>query len=138
MINMQINEPMPSNWIYWAYLLLAALMEAIWTYSLKLMQFKNLRLLSWSNFYQPQSGLKILAPFAGYIVFGIANVYFFSLATRQIPLATAFAVWTGVSLVLIKLSEVFFFQQKILLTEVLFMLMIMGGITGLKLTGLKA
>ena len=129
---------MSSNWIYWIYLLLAALMEALWTYSLKLMQFKNLKQLTWTNFYQPQHGLKVLAPFAGYIIFGVANVYFFSLATRQIPLATAFAVWTGISLVLIKLSEIFLFQQKILLTEVLFMLMIMGGITGLKLTGIKA
>lgn len=113
-------------------------MEAAWTYSLKLMQFKNLKLLTWSNFYLPQPGLKIIAPFAGYILFGIANVYCFSLATRQIPLATAFAVWTGVSLVLIKLSEVLFFQQRLLLSEILFMLMIMGGITGLKLSGAKA
>ena len=129
---------MSSNWIYWIYLFLAALMEALWTYSLKLMHFKNLKQLTLTNFYQPQHGLKVLAPFAGYIIFGVANVYFFSLATRQIPLATAFAVWTGISLVLIKLSEIFLFQQKILLTEVLFMLMIMGGITGLKLTGIKA
>jgi multidrug transporter EmrE-like cation transporter len=129
---------MSSNWIHWGYLLLAALMEALWTYSLKLMQFKSLKQLNWSNFYLPQPGLKVLAPFAGYIAFGVANVYFFSLATRQIPLATAFAVWTGISLILIKLSEIFFFQQKILLSEVFFMLMIMGGITGLKLSGIKA
>lgn len=117
--------------------MLAALMEACWTYSLKIMQFKNLKQLSWSNFYIPQSGLKILAPFAGYICFGIANVYFFSMASRQIPLATAFAVWTGASLILIKLSEVLFFQQKISMAEVFFMLMIMGGITGLKFFAFK-
>ncbi|WP_198666770.1 DMT family transporter [Taibaiella helva] len=127
-----------NNWIYWGYLLLAALMEALWTYSLKVMQFRHLKQLTWSNFYIPQSGLKILAPFAGYICFGIANVYFFSMATRQIPLATAFAAWTGASLVLIKLSEVIFFQQKTSLPEVLFILMIMGGITGLKFFALKS
>lgn len=127
-----------TNWMYWGYLLLASLMEAAWTYSLKLMEFKNLKQLTFSNFYLPQAGLKTLLPFAGYIVFGVANVFFFSLSTRQIPLATAFAVWTGVSLVLIKLSEVFFFQQKFTFAETLFMLMILGGITGLKLTGIKS
>lgn len=126
-----------ANWLYWAYLLLAALWETAWAYSLKMMQFKNLKQLSLANFYQPQSGLKILLPFAGYLVFGIANVYFFSLATRQIPLATAFAVWTGISLVMIKLSEVFFFQQKVNFAEVFFMLMIMGGIIGLKVIAVK-
>ncbi|HEU4608009.1 MAG TPA: SMR family transporter [Chitinophagaceae bacterium] len=125
------------NWIYWCYLLLAALLEAAWTYCLKLMEFKQLKQLTFANFYRPEPGLRILAPFAGYIAFGIANVYFFSLATRQIPLAAAFAVWTGLSLILIKISEVLFFDQKIALTEVFFMLMIMGGITGLKIAGVK-
>lgn len=127
-----------TNWKYWGYLLIAALLEAAWTYCLKWMQFSELKQIRFSNFYQSQYGLKTLGPFAGYILLGLGNVYFFSLATRQIPLATAFAVWTGISLVLIKVSEVYIYRQKIIPAEILFMLMIMGGIAGLKYLNVKA
>jgi quaternary ammonium compound-resistance protein SugE len=121
-----------NTWQYWAFLAIAALFEAAWTFSLKYMQFSDLKKLSWHNFYQPGTGLRILIPFAGYIFFGIANVYFFSLATKQIPIAVAFAVWTGISIVLIKVAEVSFLQQKIIFTELFFILLIMAGIIGLK------
>lgn len=121
-----------SNLYYWSFLIVAALLEAAWTFSLKFMQFSGLKQLNWQNFYLPQSGLKILLPFAGYILFGIGNVYCFSVATKQIPLAIAFAAWTGLSLILIKLSEIVFFHQKIAMAEIFFMLMIMGGIIGLR------
>ncbi|KAA5534596.1 hypothetical protein F0919_08215 [Taibaiella lutea] len=126
-----------ANWLSWFYLILAAVFEAVWTYCLKSMQFKNLKQLNLSNFFVPDIGLTILAPFAGYVVFGIANVFFFSLATRQIPLATAFAVWTGASLLFIKICEVLFFHQKTSVPEVLFMMMIMAGIIGLKFIDIK-
>lgn len=121
-----------SNLYYWSFLIVAALLEAAWTFSLKFMQFSGLKQLNWQNFYLPQSGLKILLPFAGYILFGVGNVYCFSVATKQIPLAIAFAAWTGLSLILIKLSEIVFFHQKIAMAEIFFMLMIMGGIIGLR------
>ncbi len=121
-----------SSFYYWSFLGLAALLEAAWTFSLKFMAFSELKKLNWQNFYQPQSGLKIWLPFAGYILFGVGNVYFFSIATKHIPLAIAFAAWTGISLILIKISEVAFFDQKVALMEVFFMLMIMGGIMGLR------
>jgi len=129
---------MNSSWVYWIYLLLAAIMETAWAYALKLMQFSKLRLLTLSNFYHFDPGLKILLPFAGYIIFGIANIYFFSLSTRYIPLATAFTVWTGISIILLKICESVFLHQKLLLAEVLFMLMIIGGIAGLRLISAKA
>ena len=129
---------MNNSWIYWIYLLLAAVMETAWAYALKLMQFKALRTLSISNFYRPDPGLKILLPFAGYIIFGIANIYLFSLATRHIPLATAFAVWTGAGIVLIKISETVFFGQEILPAEIFFILLILAGVSGLKWLEVKA
>ena len=125
------------NWIFWGYLLLAAMFEAIWTYCLKWMQFKDLKQLNLTNIFTVNFGLKILAPFLGYVIFGVLNVFFFSLATRRIPLATAFAVWTGVSLLLIKLGEIFFLQQKISNAEIFFMLMIMMGVIGLKVININ-
>ncbi len=117
--------------------MIAALLEAAWTFCLKFMQVAALKQLTWHNFYLPQSGLKTLLPFVGYVVFGIGNVYCFSIATKQIPLAIAFAAWTGISLAMIKLSEVLFFRQKVALAELFFMLMIMGGIIGLRAYSLR-
>lgn len=77
-------------------------------------------------------GIGIVSPLAGYVLFGLANVYFFSLALKQIPTATAFAVWTGSSIVLIKLAGTVFFRESVSWQEIFFMLLIMCGIMGLK------
>lgn len=74
-----------------------------------------------------------MLPFVGYVLFGLANIYFFSTAIKQIPTATAFAVWTAATLILLKIAELIFFQQRISFFEVFFMLLIMMGILGLKI-----
>lgn len=97
------------------------------------MKFSDLKILRFINFYRWQGGLPVLLPFVGYIAFGLINIYFFSLAIKQIPAATAFAVWTAVTLILLKLSEISIFNQRISWPEVFFMLLIMAGILGLKI-----
>ncbi len=116
----------------WVYLIIAAVFETAWTYSVKYLNFGNFRLISWSNFYKTDAGLLIIAPLIGYIVFGVANVYFFSLAIKQLSTATAFAVWTAATLVLLKLTEMLWLNQPISWKEIFFMLLIMTGILGLK------
>ena len=119
----------------WLYLFIAALFESAWTFSLKFMRFGDLKTLRFTNFYKTAEGLPIFLPFLGYILFGIGNIYFFSLAIKQVPTATAYAVWTAVTLVLIKLAEVLFFKQRVSFFEIFFMLLIMTGIMGLKFYG---
>lgn len=96
---------------------------------MKLSQLKNLNL---TNFYTPDMGLPVLLPIVGYVVFGVGNIYFFSLAMKQIPTATAFTVWTAIAIAMIKLAEVLFFHQKISWLEIFFLLLITIGIVGLK------
>ena len=79
----------------------------------------------------------VILPFAGYILFGLANIYLFSLAIKQIPTATAFAVWTAITLILIKTAELTFFNQRISWAEVFFLLLIMVGILGLKIYSIQ-
>ncbi|CCH51955.1 small multidrug resistance protein [Fibrisoma limi BUZ 3] len=117
----------------WFFLLIAATFETAWTYSVKYMKFTDLKLLRWHNFYSPQIGLPILAPIVGYVVFGIANIYFFSMAIKQIPTPTAFAVWTAMALILIKLVDVFIFHANWSVTELFFLMLIGIGIVGLRL-----
>lgn len=116
----------------WIYIIIAAVFETAWTFSLKFMSFGSLKTVKWNSFYDPHAGLYIVLPFLGYVIFGVGNIYFFSLAMKQVPTAIAYAIWTATTIVLIKLSEVLFLRQRISIAEVLFMLMIMGGIMGLR------
>jgi len=90
------------------------------------------------NFYKWQGGLPFLLPLIGYILFGLANVYFFSTAIKHIPMAIAFAVWTATTLVFVKVAEVSFLHQRVSWAEVFFILLIMVGILGLKIYAVQA
>lgn len=115
----------------WIYLIIAAALEACWMFSLKFLSFEKFNTLTLSNFLQPTE-MSIWLPLAGYIFFGAANTYFFSLAMKNIPTAIAFTVWTAASLILIKMVEITVFQTKISLTEFFFLGLIIVGIIGLK------
>jgi len=116
----------------WIYLLIASLLEVAWTFSLKFMNVKKLRAIGWRGWFSQTSNWLVLAPFAGYVIFGIANVVFFSLAMKEIPASTALAVWMGTALIGVKLVELFFFKGAFDFYQFLFMSMILIGIVGLK------
>jgi quaternary ammonium compound-resistance protein SugE len=115
----------------WIYIIIAAILEAAWTYCVKFFKFSDFKLLTWANFYTPP-GLIILTPITGYLLFGLANAWFFSMAIKQIPTAMAFAAWTAASIIFIKLADVLFFHESTSWPEIFFMLLIMIGIMGLK------
>ncbi len=116
----------------WFYLILAAALEACWMFSLKFLSFSKFKTLSFGNFVQTE-GLNIWLPLAGYIFFGAANTYFFSLAMKNIPTNIAFTIWTALSIMFIKVVDVTFFQSKTSLIEIFFLSLIILGIIGLKI-----
>lgn len=116
----------------WFYLILAAGLEACWMFSLKFLSFTKFKILNFQNFTKSE-GLTIWLPLAGYIIFGITNTYFFSLAMKNIPTAIAFTIWTAISILFIKMVEVFFLHGKISLPEIGFLVLILIGIVGLKM-----
>jgi multidrug transporter EmrE-like cation transporter len=121
--------------MHWIYLLIAAILETAWTYSIKFLTFKDVLTLRLHNFYTPQ-GMAVFLPFLGYIIFGIGNIYFFSMAMKIIPVSIAFAIWTATTLVLMKVIDRLYFQQSISWSEMFFTILIIIGIIGLK-TGLS-
>jgi quaternary ammonium compound-resistance protein SugE len=115
----------------WIYIILASLLETAWTFSLKFLNFSEIKNLPLSKYAEMEGWLKLF-PLLGYIVFGIGNVYFFSMALKTIPTATAMAVWMSLALIFIKISEIAFFQDKFNWSEAFFMMIITIGIVGLK------
>lgn len=118
--------------ISYFYIFIAALFEVAWMFALKFMKFSELKLLKWDTFFKINISFPIIWPFLGYLVFGLGNVYFFAMALKKIPASPAFAIWTALSILLLKFAEMLFFKEKLTATEFLFMLLITAGIVGLK------
>ncbi len=117
----------------WLCLVGAAVCEMGWTYSLKFLQWTELKTLRWSTFYRPDGGLPILIPWVGYVVLGIVNTILLAWAMRDIPTSTAFAVWMALSLVFMKGVDVFWLKGNWSWTELFFIGLIAVGVVGLKL-----
>ena len=119
--------------INWIYLLIDSLLEVCWTISLKNVSFSKLSTISFAGL-QKDTGqtLLIVLPFIGYVIFGVGNVYFFSQAMKVIPASTAFATWMAMTLVGIKLWEVFFMKESTQVSDYFYLALIVIAIIGLK------
>ena len=91
--------------IYWVYLLIAAAFESCWIYSLKFLDMKQVTAVRPLALLNDTSQWKVLFPLAGYITFGLCNIYFFSMSMKNIPASTAFAVWMALALIFSKLLD---------------------------------
>ena len=118
--------------IAWLYLLGAAGCETAWFFSLKAIRADRLRALWRAQVTISSDMAATLLPVGGYIAFGLLNVYLFAVAARQIPSATAFAVWMALSLVFIKVVDLWLSHGSWSLPELFFLLLIVVGIIGLK------
>ncbi len=117
----------------WTYLILASAMEMCWMISLKYLDFKAIKNIEWVQFLQSNQGILIMLPLIAYILFGLGNVVFFSMATKSIPLATAFAVWLGVALVGTVIIDILYYKINYSVLQLVFLLLIVVGVIGLKL-----
>jgi quaternary ammonium compound-resistance protein SugE len=107
--------------------------EICWTFCLKFINIKRVRTIGWSSLFR-RDNMEVLAPFAGYIVFGVGNIIFFSMAMKQIPASVALATWMGLNLIGIKLAEIYLFKQPSNFYQFVYMALILIGIVGLKRT----
>lgn len=65
-------------------------------------------------------------------VFIVASMYLLSLATRTIPVGTAYAVWVGIGTVGTAILGVILFGEGVNLTRVAGIALILAGIVALK------
>ena len=107
-------------------------MEVCWTYSLKALNMQRIRGVDWPHALAQPAGLLPVLPLVAYVAFGLANVMFLSLAMRQIPTATAYAVWMALAVVGIKLVDLLYLKQPFSWPAVFYTALIIGGVLGLK------
>ena len=100
----------------WIYLIIAGLFEMGWPLGFKLSQVTEHRIM--------------------WIVFGVFSMatsgYFLWVAQKEIPIGTAYAVWTGIGAVGTFLIGIFFFKDSTSMLRVLSASLIIIGVIGLK------
>ncbi len=102
----------------WLLLLLAGLFEVAWAIGLKYTD----------GFSRPFPTLLTLIAMA-------VSVLLLAMAVKQLPLGTAYAVWTGIGAVGTVLMGIWLFNEPATLARVLCLLLIIIGILGLKFIG---
>ncbi|ASX12234.1 quaternary ammonium compound-resistance protein SugE [Aeromonas dhakensis] len=102
----------------WLLLLLAGLFEVAWAIGLKYTD----------GFSRPLPTLLTLSAMG-------VSVLLLAMAVKQLPLGTAYAVWTGIGAVGTVLMGIWLFNEPATLARVLCLLLIIAGILGLKLIG---
>ncbi|MEQ8284872.1 multidrug efflux SMR transporter [Thalassospira sp.] len=105
----------------WFYLFIAISLEVIGTVSLK---FSN-------GFTDWRFSVLTL------VVYGL-SFWVLSLTLRVIPIGTAYAVWAGLGTAAIAIIGLVFFKEPMTAMKGIFLLMIIGGVVGLKVVGGKS
>jgi quaternary ammonium compound-resistance protein SugE len=100
----------------WIYLLLAGVFEIGWPVGLKISQVPETRWI----------GIAIA------MVFMAASGYLLWLAQKDIPIGTAYAVWTGIGGVGTFIVGAMFFGDALSLMRILGVLLIVAGVAALK------
>lgn len=73
------------------------------------------------------NGFSILLPTVILLMLYGASFYLLSLAVKTIPVGIAYAIWSGVGIVIIALVGIFFFKQHLDLPAILGISLIMAG-----------
>lgn len=102
----------------WIYLFIAAIFEIGWPLGFKLSQTTTHKF--------------------GWIVFAVVSMalsgLFLWMAQKNIPMGTAYAVWTGIGAAGTFLVGVWYFQDSASLLRILSVFLIIAGVVGLKLS----
>jgi quaternary ammonium compound-resistance protein SugE len=64
----------------------------------------------------------------------VVSMSFLALAVRTIPIGTGYAIWTGIGVVGTAAISILHLAEPVTAWRLLFLLMVVGGIIGLKIT----
>jgi quaternary ammonium compound-resistance protein SugE len=91
--------------------------------------------VGWLVSLRETSGFRRPVPLVCYAVFGLASTFLLSRSLEKIPLATAYAVWTGLSVAGSLLFEMASGRQAGGSLRIACILLILAAATGLQLAG---
>lgn len=89
--------------------------------------------VTWACAMKASDGFTRLVPGAITAVGYLASALFLALALKDLPLGTAYAMWTGFGMIGTSVLGVLLFRETLTLPQVLCILLIAAGVVGLKL-----
>ena len=105
----------------WILLIIAGLLEIGWAVGLKFTE----------GFTRPVASVLVVLAMA-------ASLFLLSVAVREIPLGTAYAIWVGIGALGAVILGAVLFHEPLTVTRALLMLILLGAILGLKFTSTSA
>jgi quaternary ammonium compound-resistance protein SugE len=99
----------------WLYLIAGIFGEIAWVLSLRMTE-----------------GYSKVIPSCINLVIALFNIYVLSKAFELLPTATGYAIWVGISAVGVSVGAVYLYGEKLNLTNVGFIALIIIGVIGLK------
>ena len=102
--------------MHWIFLLIAGVLEVTWAVGMKYSE-----------------GFTVVAPSIVTGVCYIASAVFLALALKNLPLGTAYAMWTGFGIAGTSILGVLLFNETLSAMQVCCILLIVVGIVGLRL-----
>ncbi len=102
--------------MHWLILIIAGIFEVAWAVGMKY-----------------SHGFTRLWPSVFTVLAMIISVYLLSLATKQISLGTAYAVWTGIGVIGTTVYGILYFSEPVEFLRIFFILLILIAIVGLKI-----
>ncbi|HIS54370.1 TPA: quaternary ammonium compound efflux SMR transporter SugE [Candidatus Galligastranaerophilus gallistercoris] len=102
--------------MHWFYLLIAGLFEISWAVGLKF-----------------SHGFTKITPSVITVICMVLSFYFLALALKNLPLGTAYAIWTGIGTIGTVIFGILFFKEPVSAVRLVCIMLIISGITGLKL-----
>ena len=105
----------------WTFLLIAGLLEIVWAVAMKY-----------------SHGFTRLWPSVITFVTACLSFYFLARAVATLPIGTAYAVWTGIGAVGTAILGIVLFREPATLLRACCILLIVGGMLGLKLSAAAA
>ena len=100
----------------WIFLLIAGILEITWAVAMKM-----------------SNGFTVLVPSIITVIGYIASAVFLAIALKQLPLGTAYAMWTGMGIAGTTLLGIVIFHERLSIPQIICVIMIVVGVVGLKL-----
>ena len=101
--------------MYWLSLFVAGLLEIFWAVGLKMTE-----------------GFSKLVPSIVTVAGILASFFFLSIALKKLPLAVAYAIWTGIGTAGTVLFGIFYFHEPTSIAHLICVALIICGIFGLR------
>lgn len=106
------------DFLYWSILIFGGLCEAGWAYCLNMLQHAGGHRFVWG---------------AGFCFLYMLSAACLAVASKEITVGTAYAVWTGIGATGTIIMGFFLFDEPMSIVRCLFLLMIFVSIIGLKI-----